>query len=76
MIRASLRRHYSEFCKIPPHPDYIKRLYKEYKQLKKKNKRLTELQFLISKGLFRKPQLGLDDNTQIDPEQPIAPGAI
>jgi immune inhibitor A len=33
------------------------------------------LEFLVSKGLFRKPMPGLDDSSLIDPEKTIAPGA-
>ena len=75
MKKYSLRGSYSDFCRVPPDPNYIKKLFTEYKKLKKSNKRLTSLEFLVSKGLFRKPVPGLDDSSIIDPEKPIALGA-
>jgi immune inhibitor A len=66
---------YWKLCVVPPHPDFVKKLYSEYKQEKKKDKSLTEMEFLISKGLFRKRIAGLDDNLRIDPERPPSPEA-
>jgi immune inhibitor A len=65
-----IKTRYSILCAVPPHPDLVKKLYNEYKKLKKKNKRLTPLQFLTGKGLVRERVPGLDDNLNIDPEMP------
>jgi hypothetical protein len=55
-------------CAVPPYPDLVKKLFQEYKKLKKKNKHLTPLQFLTGKGLVRERIPGLDHNLNIDPE--------
>jgi immune inhibitor A len=60
----------STFCAVPPDPELVKKLYQEYKKLKKKNKHLTPLHFLIGKGLVQERIPGLDDNLRIDPEMP------
>jgi immune inhibitor A len=60
---------------VPPDPNYIKKLHAEYKKIKKTRKRITPLEFLISKGLFRRPLPGLDDSSIIDPEKTIPLGA-
>ena len=63
-----LKASYPVLYAVPPHPDLIKKLYEEYKKLKKKNKRLTPLQFLIGKEVVREHIPGLDHNLNIDPE--------
>jgi hypothetical protein len=63
-----LKARYPVLCAVPPHPDLIKKLYEKYKKLRKKNKRLTPLQFLIGKGLVQERIPGLDDNLNIDSE--------
>jgi len=61
-------------CAVPPHPDPItaprsdQELYEKYKKLRKKNKRLTPLQFLIGKSHVQERIPGLDDNLNIDSE--------
>ena len=58
------------FCAVPPDPELVKKLYQEYKKLKKKKKQLTPIHFLIGKGLVQERIPGLDDNLIIDPETP------
>lgn len=62
MKKISRKVSSHDFCMVPPHPELRKKLVLEYKRLKKRDKNLTPVEFLISKGLYRRRILGLDDS--------------
>jgi hypothetical protein len=43
----------NNICVIPPSPDLVNQLKEEYKKEKKKNKKLTEIEFFIKKDIFK-----------------------
>jgi immune inhibitor A len=58
-------------CFVPPDPELIKKLKEEYKKEKKKNKKLTEIEFFIKKGYFQNKIFGKDNNIINDPDEPM-----
>jgi immune inhibitor A len=58
-------------CLVPPDPNLVKKLKEEYKKEKKKNKKLTEVEFFVKKGYFKNKIFGLDNNIIKDPDEPI-----
>lgn len=69
-----MRGIYSDLCRVPPDPKLRKKLLTEYKKLKKKNKELSPLEFLVYKGYYRQNIPGLDDGTRLDPEKRLPEG--
>lgn len=61
----------NNICVIPPSPDLVNQLKEEYKKEKKKNKKLTEIEFFIKKGYFQNKIFGKDNNIINDPDEPI-----
>ena len=61
----------NNICLVPPDPKMIKQLKEEFKKAKAKDKKLTEIEFFVKKGLYKKKIFGLDNNVIRDPDELI-----